>query len=526
VAVSDKLDEVVISLANQPASSRERASVWAVALILLAAFVALLPFADAPLPELNAFIPSTSAVMSINDLITSVLLYTQFLISRAKGFLILASGYFFTALIIVPHALTFPGAFTATGLLGAGPQTAAWLYFSAHFVFPGALVCYALLKEAKRTNARLRSARSAVVASVAVVLALVGGLTLLTTVGNQYLPSLLTDRTRALPVPLIAIALTIMAIATLALVELWIRRRTVLDYWLLLIAFALILEEACFVTSRVRFTLGYYAGRLFWLFSSVVVLMLLLQETSRLYARLARSSVLQERERNNRILSARAITASIAHEVRQPLMAIAMNGGAAVQFLAHDPPNYAEVRSALDAIVNDSQRVSQIVESIGSLFRGDSHVQQKVDMNEVVRDVLQILGPDLRDNQIEVNTNSAITPPVVMGHRGQLQEVVINLVINAMEAMTASSAPIRALLLKTEHYLSNEVSVTVQDSGPGISADQLAHLFDAFTSTKSQGMGLGLAICKMIVERHGGEISAISNERAAGASFQFVLPYD
>jgi signal transduction histidine kinase len=276
----------------------------------------------------------------------------------------------------------------------------------------------------------------------------------------------------------------------------------------------------------VRFTLGYYAGRLFWLFSSVVVLMLLLQETSRLYARLARSSVLQERERNNRILSARAITASIAHEVRQPLMAIAMNGGAAVQFLAHDPPNYAEVRSALDAIVNDSQRVSQIVESIGSLFRGDSHVQQKVDMNEVVRDVLQILGPDLRDNQIEVNTNSAITPPVVMGHRGQLQEVVINLVINAMEAMTASSAPIRALLLKTEHYLSNEVSVTVQDSGPGISADQLAHLFDAFTSTKSQGMGLGLAICKMIVERHGGEISAISNERAAGASFQFVLPYD
>ena len=523
--VPDASGQTIISLAHQPANSRERGLVLAVAVLLLMAFVALLPFARTPLPEFNAFIPSISAVMSINDLITAALLYAQCSIAPSRGFLVLASGYLFTALIIIPHALTLPGAFTVTGLLGAGQQTSAWLFFSAHFVFPATLIGYARLKDVDRANAlRSSSAGSAIGVSVVIVAALAGGFTLLTTVGNQYLPVLLFDRTHAFFVPLLTINLSIMAFATIALIELWTRRRSVLDYWLMLISVALILEEACFSISRVRFTLGYYAGRVFWLMTSIVVLLLLLREMTRLYARLARSYLLLERERNHKPLSARVITASIAHEVRQPLMAIAMNGGAAARLLSRRPLDYEEVRSALGAIVNDSQRVSQIFENIGSLFQGDSPVRQNVDLNEVAREVLQILGADLRDNSVEVRVNLAAGLPALLGHRGQLQEVVINLVTNAMDAMATNPDQSRMLLVKTERVRDDKISMTVTDSGPGISPEQRGRLFDAFVTSKSQGMGLGLAICKMIMERHGGQISVASNVASSGASFRLVLP--
>jgi C4-dicarboxylate-specific signal transduction histidine kinase len=140
--------------------------------------------------------------------------------------------------------------------------------------------------------------------------------------------------------------------------------------------------------------------------------------------------------------------------------------------------------------------------------------------------VIEILGADLRANRVEVRTDLAAERLTVLGHRGQLQEVVINLVTNAMEAMAANPDDTRVLRVKTEQDPRDNVSMTIDDSGPGVPVDQQGHLFDAFITSKSQGMGLGLAICKMIVERHGGHISAVSNAHATGASFRFVLPRD
>jgi fucose permease len=157
---------------------------------------------------------------------------------------------------------------------------------SQRLVFPAALIAYARLKNEDRANPLpASSARTAIGISVALVMASVAGLTLLTTAGNQYLPILLFDRTHAFRIPLVTINLSIMALATLAMIELWVRRRTLLDYWLMLISFALILEEACFSMSRVRSTLGYYAGRVFWLITSIVVLLLLVREMTRIAAR-------------------------------------------------------------------------------------------------------------------------------------------------------------------------------------------------------------------------------------------------
>lgn len=521
--VPESSDETVISLANLPAGSRERRFVLVVAVLLFIAFGALLPFAGTPLPEFNAFVPSSVAMILINDLITSVLLYSQCAIAPSRSLLVLASGYLFTALIMLPHALTFPGAFTSTGLIGAGPQTSPWLYFSSHFVFPAVLLGYARLKDVDRANVpRSSSTRSAIAISAAIVVASVCGFTLVTTAGNEYLPAILIDRTHTSPLRLLMINVSIVAVAAIALVELWIRRRTVLDYWLMLICVALIQEQAFFSLGNARFSLGFYAGRVFSLITSIVVLILLLQETTRLYARLARSNALLERERNNRLLSAQAITASIAHEVRQPLTAIAASGGAALRYLRKASPDHEKIRRSLDRMISESHRTSEVFESIRSLFGRAYQKREAVDVNEVVRDVLESVSRELMANGIVTSAELAALP-LVDCSRNQLQQVVYNLVQNALDAMQTLAGRKRVLWVRTERRGRTAVAVVIEDSGPGIDPSQVDSIFSAFVTTKPHGMGLGLAICRQIVEHHGGQLLA-SSDGMSGARFEVVLP--
>jgi signal transduction histidine kinase len=515
--------EAVISLANRAAGPRDRQFVFAATALLLLAFAAVTPFVRTPLPEFNAFIPSVSAVMSINDLITSVLLYAQCAIAPSRGFVVLAGAYLFTAFVIIPHSLTFPGAFTATGLLGASQQTSPWLYFSAHFVFPVALLAYAQLKDQDRISPLRPSAtRSAIGASVVVALVSASGLTLLSTAGGQYLPILLTDRTHALGLPLIMTNLSIIAITTVALVAVWRRRHTVLDYWLMLISVALILEEACFSLSRTRFTVGYYAGRVFWLITSIVVLILLLQETVRLYTLCARSYGLLQRERDNKLLNAQAITASIAHEVRQPLTAIIASSGAALEYLGKVPPEHEKARLALNKIMKEGHRTGDVFDGIHALFKRGDQKQESVDLNEIVISVLESLRGDLTDHGVGI-LSELTELPLVEGRRNQLQQVVFNLVHNALEAMQITARGKRTLRIATEYRGRAAVALVVEDSGPGINPDQLDSIFNAFVTTKKHGMGLGLAICRQIVEHHNGQLLATSNG-ASGAQFQVILP--
>jgi signal transduction histidine kinase len=516
-------DEVLISLASLPPTRRQLTLVLFFGVLLFIAFLTVAPFAQTALPEFTAFVPSVSAVMSINDLITSLLLYSQSSIARSKSLLVLASGYLFTALIIIPHALTFPGAFTPAGLLGANQQTAAWLFFAAHFVFPTTLIGYARLKDADRANApRLSSSKSAIRTSVAVVVGFACVLTLVTTAGNQYLPALLSDRTHAFRGYLIMINSSIIAITIIALVELWTRRRAVLDYWLMLVSVALILEEACFSLSAIRFTLGYYAGRVFWLITSIIVLLLLLEEMARLYARLARSNSLLERERDNKLSNARAITASIAHEVKQPLTAIIASAGAALQYVGKSPPDQAKAQSALDRITREAHRTSDVFDGIRALFeRGDQKLEP-IDVNGIIGEALESVRGELMDHGIASLPKFA-SVPLLAGRRNQLQQVVLNLIHNAIEAMQTVTGRKRLLRVTTEKRGQEDIAIVVEDSGPGISPAQLDGIFSAFVTTKTHGMGLGLAICRQIVEHHGGRLAA-SSDGISGAQFEVVLP--
>ena len=232
-----------------------------------------------------------------------------------------------------------------------------------------------------------------------------------------------------------------------------------------------------------------------------------------------------ERERDNRLLNIEAITASIAHEVRQPLAAIATNGSAARRFLGMAPLDLGEIRTILDRIISECSRASEVFDSITALFRRGDQSQLSTDVNEIILEVLQSLHGELKDHRVTTQTELASELPPVDGHQGQLRLVVSNLFHNAIEAMDTTTDRGRVLRVRTKLHGRNAIIVSVEDSGPGIDPKQLNRIFDAFVTTKAHGVGLGLAICRMIVQCHGGQLSALSDGKN-GSQFQLVLPIE
>ena len=510
-------------LVNLPPTPRQRHAAFAVAALLLAGFLATAPLAHRTMPRIDAFLPAVVAAISVIDFITSILLFAHFSIYRSRALLALASGYLFTALIVVPNALTFPGAFSPTGLLGASPQSAGWLYFFWHTGFAAALLVYASLKGRKASKDDVgASAAFAIGWSATIVTLVVCGLTLLTTGGDSFLPRLFLDGTHFSPAA-DHLFLFMFLVCAFAFFAVWSRRRSVLDYWLIIVALALICEVALSLVGSARFSLGFYANRTFSLITSATILVLLLAETTKLYARLARSNMLLQHERSNKLMNMEAMVASISHEVRQPLTSIVANSNTARRFLGRQTPDFNEVRSALDRIESNSHRASQIFDSFRALFGRAGQGGLPIDVNEMVLEALQIMRGELKDNDIATRIELVPELPLIKGHKGQLQEVLINLIHNAIEAMDAIRDGNRTLQVKTTRQGDAAILLAVEDSGPGVDPKTADSIFDAFVSMKPQGTGLGLAICRMIVERHDGQISACPAE-PRGTVFRVVLP--
>jgi len=230
-----------------------------------------------------------------------------------------------------------------------------------------------------------------------------------------------------------------------------------------------------------------------------------------------------ERERDNKLLNAQALTAAIVHEVRQPLGAIAVNASAALRFLGKTPPELAEVQTALNDMKRDTHRTSEVLEGIRALFGKSNQKREQVEVNELILGVLESSRKDLEDHGVETRLELASGLPLIEGHRRQLEEVIFNLVHNAVEAMDATTVRDRVLRVRTEPNNHDAITVAVQDTGPGIDRERLDSIFGAFFTTKSHGMGLGLAICRMIIEHHRGQLTA-SSDGKNGSLFQFVLP--
>jgi len=253
------------------------------------------------------------------------------------------------------------------------------------------------------------------------------------------------------------------------------------------------------------------------------VLAALFAERRESEARLARSNLMLERERNNKLMSLAATTAAISHEIKQPLTAITANGQALRRLLQTERPDVEEARSAASDVVSDAYRVSQVLDNLRALFGQADREQEPIDLNKLAVEALRAMRGELSDHLIAASLDLARELPPVMGHGGQLQEVMMNLLHNAIDALGAIKSDRRTLNVRTRRDGGNTIVVEVEDSGPGIDPNLLENIFDAFVTTKPQGTGLGLAICRMIIERHGGQLSARSNGKD-GALFRLVLP--
>jgi PAS domain S-box-containing protein len=634
-------------LLSLPPTRQQTWWVVAVAACQVTALTLVTPFAEIQLARINSFVPAFEGIIFVTDLVTSVLLFSQFAIYRPRALLILACGYLFSALMIISHALTFPGAFSPTGLLGAGDQTAPWIYWFWHLLFSLALLGYGLMRgEKSESGPAQTSSLAVIVRSVALVLALACGLILLATAGHDYLPVLFTERVGRGPFIHPVAAIT-MLVCVSAFAILWFRQRSVLDQWLMIVALAAILELIVVVMfSPARFTLGFYAGRLFSLLTSTVVLVVLLAETARIYADVARSSegtirrlvdanilgvciwnsdgavisandeflrilqydrgdiatgrlrwtdltpvewrkkaedavaelrstetlqpvemeyfrndgsrvpvliggalfegggnegvafvldlterkqseqALHELESNfarmNRVSMMGELAASLSHEITQPIASARNNARAALNFLDRQSPDFGEVREALGCVVGDADRAGDIIGRIRDQVRKAPPRKEYFDLNPAIGEVIELARSALVRNGVSAQTRLADELSAVHGDRVQLQQVVLNLVLNAVEAMGSVEAGRRELMISTER-LPTGVLVAVRDSGPGINSAHLERVFDAFYTTKSGGTGMGLSICRSIVSVHGGRLWVEEN-KPRGAVFQFTLP--
>jgi signal transduction histidine kinase/ABC-type uncharacterized transport system substrate-binding protein len=232
-----------------------------------------------------------------------------------------------------------------------------------------------------------------------------------------------------------------------------------------------------------------------------------------------------ELARMNRFATAGELSASIAHEVRQPLSAISVSGEAGLRWLKREVPDFDEVRKALEAVIAESHHADHVLKSVRAMFKQEATARTKVNLNDLIQQIIAVAKGPIESNNIVVETNLTDgVPPIVMADAVQLQQVILNLVMNAVEAMS-HSGEMRVLRLRTEPGPARTVVARVVDSGPHVDPEVVNKMFQPFFTTKSSGMGMGLAICKTIVEAHGGQLTA-SASNPHGMEFKITLPLD
>ncbi len=225
----------------------------------------------------------------------------------------------------------------------------------------------------------------------------------------------------------------------------------------------------------------------------------------------------------NRLSMMGELAASLAHEITQPIAAARNNARAALNFLDKQPPDLGEVREALGCVVGDADRAGQIIDRIRDHIKKAPPRKHRFDLNEAINEVVVLARSAIAENGVSIQTRLSEGLAPVEGDRVQLQQVILNLILNAAEAMSAVDEGARELLISSEQSRTNGVLVAVRDSGPGIDPEHIERVFDAFYTTKSSGVGMGLSICRSIIDAHGGRLWADANE-PRGAVFRFTLP--
>jgi signal transduction histidine kinase len=515
-----------LTLANlSPSRPQERLALAVALAFLVALFLSAGELANVQLKRIDAFVPIYGTAIFVNDLITAVLLLNQFVILRSRALLVISSAYFFTALMVIPWTLTFPGVFAPNGLLGAGLQSTNWLYVIRYSAFPTFVIVYTLLKDANPSKGLWEHSASAIIfSSVAISAAVVCVVTIVVTAGDAYLPRISID-----PIHFstfwLYLASCLIVWNAFALGLLWVRRRSVLDLWLMVVVCAYAVEiYLVSFPGLARFSAGWYTGRIFGFVSSMLVLFVLLHEIASLYAQLLGAVLAQRREREARLMTGDAVSASIAHEIKQPLTAIIASANAGLNWLDRVEPDLDRVRNALRRVVTSGHSADVMIENIRAHFKMGARTRISLDIGDVIQEALAVVRDKLQTHQIAVQADLGERLPRIRGERIQLQQVVVNLITNAIDAMAAMNEE-RVLSIRSEIHRSGDVMVSVEDTGTGLGPGAADRIFNPMFTTKTHGMGMGLSISRSIIEAHEGQLW-VSTDRRLGAVFHFTVPVD
>ena len=509
-----------LSLLNLPPTRQQTRVAFALTVILLLTFGAAAPFANVQLGPLRGLREILLTLIFATNLVTAILIFSQCSITHSRALLLLANGYLFSSLIMIPNVLTVPGDSSSPAILGTGVQSNPFFYVIWHFGFIATVIGYALLKDSKPI-----STQPPIGWCILIVVVSICAITSAVFIFDNFIPPFFLGGSRFAPFGRYAAGFDLV-IAIAALLILWLRRSSLLDQWLLVAVFAMVLELSLltfFIEDRNR--LGVYCIRAYLVVTAIALLAALLSEKAKLYARLARSNMMLERERKNKLTNITAAVSSVAHEVRQPLMGITASASAARRWLDRVPPDLDRAKQVLTNIEQAGFRANEVLNNVRNLFQDTDHEQQSIDVNNLTVEALQSLQGELNDHDVKTDVELTSELPHVIGHRVQLQEVILNLVHNAIDAMASVKVNHRTLRVRTKANGDNTVIVEVEDSGQGIEPQRLDSIFEPFVTTKPKGSGLGLAICSRIIERHGGELTA-SSDGKHGALFKIVLPVE
>lgn len=506
-------------------ASRAQARLCAmVAGTLFLGFLVSLPLAHKSLPHIDAFVPVIDSILVFGNLVTATLLFAQAAILRSRALIALACGYLFSGFMIIPQALTFPGAFTAAGLAGAGPDTTVWLYIAWHFGLPVAVIRYAQLRKHEGLTVEHRvSMQHPIAVSIGLTSCLALALTLLATVGHSLLPWIMQDASTWSSDRLFYLRLGIVALLLIAMALVRRSNRSLLDLWLLVAMWAWLLEVLLTISTSTRFSLGWYTGTIAGMLAGIFVLLALLIETSRLYTQLALSAIMGQRQFEGRMMSLDTVAASIAHQVKQPMAAMVTNAGAALIRLQRPDPDLEQIAGILRRIVEDGHRAADVVNSVRTLFGINAEARHQFDVHALIRDTLALTRVELTARRIAVDLYLNANPSEIFANRMQLQQVLLNIVTNAVEAISDWPISGHRLVVRTADCAGDEILVEIADSGPGISVADAERIFDAFFTTKPYGTGMGLPVCRSIIETHGGRLWASPNQ-PGGAVFHIQIP--
>jgi signal transduction histidine kinase len=553
--VVEPLGKQMEFLSNVSAQQDDRRSaLWVVVLSLLG-FIAAIPFARVPLPQVPAFIPVYQSGLIINDAITAVLLFAQFTFVRSRALWVLASAYLFTAVIAALHLLTFPGLFSATGWLAARPQSTAWLYMFWHGSFPLAVIAYALLKlsDAERKRPSQFSARTAMVSGAVIAAGCACAFAALATAGHTLLPEIMQGN-RYSPAMIVVVS-TVWMLSFLALAALWMRGpHTVLDLWLMVVMCAWIFDVGLSaVFNAGRFDLGFYAGRIYGLLAASYVLIVLLLETTQLYARFlqvkaqhaedlqkvndslerAYRGVTEELQRNVEELKAQQteLEASneelerfayiCSHDMQEPVRM--MNSYAGLLADRYDAKLDARGHQYLGFITSNAGRMQKMIQDILNFSRvGREEVKlERVDCNSIACQVIAEFESEIGEKNARITCSEL---PVLDTSLTLMRVLFQNLISNALKFQDGGKAP--EIEIRAER-LEDSWRFCVRDNGIGIDpvfSDKVFAIFQRIHRKEDYpGTGIGLSTCRKFVKLHGGDIGFTSTP-GEGSAFFFIVP--